>query len=107
MKIGVVDVENRSVLPVSTFKLPERVEPKIGNLPALHTVQRLGRNNWTGWAPEKLNLTDLDLIKDEHQEYGLSNLRHVKQYLIEDTFYPKSEGTYQFYFETESNTCID
>ena len=90
MKIGVVDVENRSVLPVSTFKLPERVEPKIGNLPALHTVQRLGRNNWTGWAPEKLNLTDLDLIKDEHQEYGLSNLRHVKQYLIEDTFYPKS-----------------
>ena len=67
MKIGVVDVENRSVLPVSTFKLPERVEPKIGNLPALHTVQRLGRNNWTGWAPEKLNLTDLDLIKDEHQ----------------------------------------
>ena len=50
-------------LPVSTFILPERFEPEIGNLPELNAIERLGRDNWKTWQNEKLNLTDLDLIE--------------------------------------------
>ena len=107
MKIGVVQEgkDERLVLPVSTFKVKDRKPPVIGNIPSVSKIERLGWSRWTSPKSEKLDFTDMDMLKTEDQDIGLSNTNHVKQVLVEDVFYPKDTGVYKFYIETESNVC--
>lgn len=106
LSMGVVDVATREPLPSYPSQEHPTKTPKRGETPDVNQIDRVGFSSWSWWREEELDMTDLDLLVDENQEFGLSNSSHVKQIMVEDRFYPKEEGIYQLLLETESNTCL-
>ena len=106
LSMGVVDVDTREPLPSYPAEERPTKTPKRGKIPEVNQIDRVGFTRWSWWKEDQLEMTDMDLLIEDNQAFGLSNSSHVKQIMVEDRFFPKEEGVYQLLLETESNTCL-